>query len=342
MEPTSLGDRSLRSASAFPTQMTVVLPLVMLVLATSLFALGPAVLKLLMQEGAALLTGGAGTISFCNVLFVGNLCAGLVVLAFTGIRAIVGEIARVPARTKLYLLLASIVSAIYPALLFTALEQTTIINIVLLSRFNGIVYVLLALLFLRTPVRRADAIGYAIMAVGVSALVIVNNGGLAISKGDALVLTATLFFGLTEIIHGKVLAACSIATYMFVRNFFSAIIFFAFGLYLFGVEHFADAFAGDLWVLMFVYAGVTIVAAQLFWLKATRVLPVKFVANIQLLNPAISIAFAFALLNEVPSASEWTVMAIVLVGMLLPKLIDRDHAAGRTRPMMIDTGLVAH
>ena len=146
--------------------------LVFLWTGTILFALGPAILKLLTTMGGRFGVTNPGAISFCNVLFVGNFCAGLVTLLVYGARPILEELRDLSRRTKLALLLGSVVSTVYPALIFTALERTSVINVVLLSRFNGIVFVAFAYLLFRTKVTRAEVLGYAIIATGVAVLVV--------------------------------------------------------------------------------------------------------------------------------------------------------------------------
>ena len=59
--------------------------LIFLGLGTILFALGPAVLKLLTTMGGRFGIEKPGAISFCNVLFVGNFCAGLITLLVYGV-----------------------------------------------------------------------------------------------------------------------------------------------------------------------------------------------------------------------------------------------------------------
>lgn len=301
-------------------------PLVFLGLATLLFALGPALIKALTLKGGVLGLQNPGAVSFCNVLFVGNSCAGLVTLAVYGGRALLGELWQLPRRTKGALLLGAVVSAVYPALIFTALERTSVISVVLISRFNGIVFVAFSYLFAHVAIRKSEIAGYAVMAVGVLALVVANNGGTRIMTGELLVLISTVFFALTEFISKEVLRTCSIQTYVFFRNLVSALIFFVVALYLFGFEHFADAFGGELWVLMVVYAGLAVVAAQLLWLHSTPALPPQTIANSQLLNPGFSLLFAYLLLSEIPTLVEWTVVGVVVVGMLIPQVIDWEHA----------------
>lgn len=293
---------------------------------TILFALAPPILKLLTSMGGRLGLTMPGSISFCNVLFVGNFCAGLVTLAYHGPRRTWREIKGLSSRTMGYLLLGAALSATYPALLFTGLERTSVINVVLLSRFNGIVFVVLAYLFLNAMIRRSEAFGYAVMGLGVAGLVIMTNHGLHISSGELFILASTVFFALTEVVSRKVLRECPIHAYVFFRNIVSALFFFATAIYLFGPEHFSEAFGGELWILMIAYAGLAVVAAQVLWLKGTSLLPAQSVANFQLVNPVFSILFAFLILSEVPSRTEWIAMAVILLGILIPRL------AGQRRP----------
>lgn len=292
----------------------------LLFIATALFALGPALLKLLTTMGGAFSLRHPGAISFCNVLFVGNLCAGLTMMAIYGGRNLFRELADQSKKTIGLLLLGAVISTIYPALLFSALERTSVINIVLLSRFNGIVFVGLSAVFFGARLRKLDLAGYALIGFGVAYLVVMNNGGLRIQTGELLVLIAALFFAVTEFVSRRILEQCSVPLYVFFRNFVSAAIFFIVAIYLFGYEHFSMAFVGELWLVMVAYAALAVVAAQLLWLRATAVLPVKTIANSQLLNPAMSLLFAFLLLGEIPNAQQGAVMVIVVTGMLLPRL----------------------
>ncbi len=315
--------------------------LVFLGLATLLFALGPALIKALTQQGGVFGLQNPGAVSFCNVLFVGNFCAGLVTLGVFGGRSLLRELWQLPRRTKGALLLGAIVSAVYPALIFTALERTSVISVVLVSRFNGIVFVAFSYFFAHVAIRKSEIAGYTVMALGVLVLVFANNGGARIMTGELLVLISTVFFALTEFISKEVLRACSIQAYVFSRNLVSAVIFFVAAVYFFGFEHFADAFDGELWVLMVLYAGLAVVAAQLFWLHATPLLPAQTIANSQLLNPGFSLLFAYILLSEVPTLVEWSVMSVILVGMWIPKVIDWEHAHYNVRSRWVfGTGLV--
>ena len=325
--------------TTWPRRVLLHNPLLRLLSATILFALGPTLLKVLSTRGDELGLA-AGGISFCNVLFVGNFCAGVTVAVLTGTRRIANELRTLSRSTLGWLLLAALVSAIYPALVFTALERTSVTNVVLLSRFNGIIYVVLAWLVFREKVRRPQAIGYALIAAGIAILILHNRSVTALRSGDALVLLATLFFALTEIISRKSLPHVSVTTYVFFRNCVSAIVFFVSAVVLFGPHHFMDAFMGDLWILMLIYAAIAIVAAQTLWLGAIKTIPAKTVADVSLVNPVFSIAFAFVLLGEIPDSMQWLVISMIAAGVLLPRLWPDGQSGDRRSPLGILTGLV--
>lgn len=309
-----------------------------LIIATILFAIGPATVKLLVERGGEFGIRNPGSISFCNVLFIGNLCAGLVVGFSYGLRGIFRELISLSNRTKIYLFFGSILTALYPSLIFIALEHTTVVNLVLLSRFNGIVYLIFAILFLKQKIQPLEIVGYTIMALAVGVLVFINNMG-KIQTGDILILLATVFFAINEIISKKILPNCSIKTYVFARNFFSSIIFFVIAIILFGAEHFAQAFEGQLWILMIVYAGFAVVLAQIFWLTAIKTTPPIYVANVRLFDPVFSLAFAYLLLNEKLDITEWIVLGAILIGVLIPKIGLRKKPV-KLSPISIDTSLV--
>ena len=100
-----------------------------------------------------------------------------------------------------------------------------------------------------------------------------------------------------------------------------------------------DAFVGELWLLMVIYASVAVVAAQLLWLNSAPVLPVQTVAATHLLNPAFSILFAYWLVDEIPSGLEWAVMGVVALGMLVTRLPAARYGREPSQPSVLGLGL---
>jgi drug/metabolite transporter (DMT)-like permease len=297
--------------------------IIALIASVILFSLAPNLVKLMVTEGGRFGLMYPNAVSFCNVLFIGNLCAGLVTGIVFGFPKIFKELWQQPLKVKGYLLIASVLLAIYPSLIFIGLEYTSVINIVIITRFTGILYVIFSFIVYKSVVHKEEAIGYAIIALSVIALLIINNMGVNFSKGDILILIATFFGALTDIVSKKILPTCSGYAYTFCRNFFSAIIFLIIVLVFFKPGHLADAFHGELWVLMVAYAGVSIVLAQLLFLFALKKLESTTTCNVKLSDPIFTLVFAYLLLDEVPSTSQFIIIAIIFLCILIPKFILR-------------------
>jgi drug/metabolite transporter (DMT)-like permease len=310
--------------------------LIALIASAILFSFAPNIVKLMLEEGGHFGLMYPNAISFCNVLFVGNLCAGLVVGSVFGFPSILKELWKQPLKVKGYLLLASCVAAIYPSLIFIGLEYTSVINIVIITRFTGILYIILTYFIYKSIVHKEETIGYAVIALAIIAMLIINNIGVSFNKGDIFVLIATVFGALSEILLEEILPTCSNHAYAFCHNFFSAIIFFIIVLIFFKPGHFADAFHGELWVLMVAYAGVSIVLAQLLFLFALRKSKPTTIGNLKISEEAFTLVFAYALLHEIPSVSQYILIAIIFLGILIPKFILRH----RGKDMMIEADLM--
>ena len=113
---------------------------VMLILAMGLFALGTPLTKWLAMNGETLGLQGENAVSFCNLLFIGNLCAGLAVLAYFRVWPVLGDLARLSAKGWALVVIASSLSVAVPAMLFFALKSTTVANVVLLGRFGPLLF----------------------------------------------------------------------------------------------------------------------------------------------------------------------------------------------------------
>ena len=310
---------------------------VFLILAASvvLTALGSPLVKWLVENGGELGLRSPGAISFCNVLFVGNFCAGLLVLTLYGARTIFAELWQLDGRGRMLFGVSGLLAVAYPALIFTALETTTVTNVVLLSRFEVVAYAVMSWMFVKSRITRPEAIGYALIVLGIAVLVMVENMYM-LETGDLLVIVACLVHGVAVIVSKNALKLTGVGTFVSYRNFFSAIVFFVIATWLYGPKHFAEAFEGGLWVAMMAYALLAVVTAQLLWYRGLRTATPSLIAVVSFPAPFITILFAFVLLGEVPGVSQWVAMAIILVGMVVTKL----RAEPKEKPVMpIDQAL---
>ena len=299
-----------------------------------LFSLGPSLVKLMVTMGGTFGLQYPQAVSFCNVLFAGNLCAAIVTGAIYGYKDIFLEIWHLTKNIKIYLLLASCLLVITPSLIFIALEYTTVVNIVIITRFNGILYLAMCFFILGKRLHWQEVVGYVVIAISVVVMLYLNNHGFNLSKGDLLVLISTFFSAATEIVSGKVLKGCSAQTYTFFRNFVSAIIFFFIVIFFFEQGHFAGIFRGELWILMVLYAGLAITLPQILWSFSLRKLPTSVIGNVSLGNPIFLFGFAYLLLNETPNMLQFVIIGIILLGIIIPKVVlcKKD----KNKPMMDD------
>ena len=319
----------------------VILPFVTLIIAIMLFAMGPSLIKLMVTMGGQFGLQYPEAVSFCNVLFVGNACAALVTGTLFGYWKIFKALWQLPWKIKGYLLIASCLLVIYPSLVFIGLEYTSVVNLVIISRFGSIIYVILGFFIYGTRIHWQEATGYVVIGISVIVLLFINNQGFSVSKGDVIILSSTLFFAFTDIVSAKILPYCSDKAYTFCRNFISAIIFFFIVIIFFEPGHFKDAFKGELWILMLVYAAIAIALAQMLWLFALKRLPIPMISNIKLFDPIFAFSFAYLLLREIPTVSQLIIISVITVSIAIPKIVLWRKA--KTSTMMsssMDNGLV--
>ena len=87
-----------------------------------------------------------------------------------------------------------------------------------------------------------------------------------------------------------------------------------------GLPHFVDVFSPFLWQWMFIYAAIIVVAGQLFWfvgLKSTKAADVSLVNSF---TPIFGVFFAYLLLQEIPTFSQYLGGIIIILGIMLNQI----------------------
>ncbi|EDX87147.1 Integral membrane protein DUF6 [Synechococcus sp. PCC 7335] len=288
----------------------------MLVASRALSASRPALISLLIAGGAEL-GGVAHPISFCNVLFIGNFCAALVVGFWFGFGSIVEDLKRTETKVIVGLLINGCLATLLSALIFLGLRETSVTNAVLLGRLGPVLFALAGAIALGKSIQRLEWLGFSLIAGGVVAIILATNG-FDLNRGDALILLSTIVFAVSALInHVMIARAASLRLVVFSRNFISSIIFFFIAMKLFGPMHFADAFSGSLWVLMAVYALVVIVCAQFLWYASTNNLDSRTIGRLTVLSPVFGVTYAFLLNGERPSTIQTITLVVVIIGVMV-------------------------
>ncbi|MBT8484444.1 MAG: EamA family transporter [Phycisphaerales bacterium] len=285
--------------------------------AVVLLALAGPLVKWLVTQGGPDGLVAPNAISFCNVLFVGNLCAGLTTLLFFGPRATAAGVIRERGVRRWMLLVISVAFAVaIPTMLFTALETTTVTNLILLGRFESISFAACAAVFFGATLTRSQLAGYTVIALGIGALVLIQGMG-ALTRGDLLVIAAAGLQGLAACTSKLVLAEMPVRSFVFLRNAASAIVFFIIAIILYGPAHFAHAFGPGLWIVMLVYGLGVVALGQLAWYRSLEQLVPATVAAFAMASPAIAIGFAVVLLGEFPTPGQIAGGVIIAIGIAI-------------------------
>ena len=302
----------------------------LLVISRALAALGPSLIAILAVR-ASELGGGETPISFCNVLFVGNLCASLTVVSWFGFGEIINDLRALDRKLLFGLFINGCLAALLSSLIFSALLYTTVTNAVLLARFGPVIYALTGALILGQQILKWEWFGFSLIGVGVLAIVL-KDSHFQFNLGDLLILGSALVYAATALISKLMLSkACSLRTVVFTRNFVSATIFFAIANILFGPSHFADAFSGKLWILMAIYALFVIVLAQFSWYWALNKLDSKTVGKWTVLSPVFGVLYALLLNGERPSTIQISAFIVITAGVLI-------SSSGKRQPKGIPDG----
>ena len=158
-------------------------------------------------------------ISFCNVLFVGNLCASLVVLVSFGPKTITHDLKRVRLPLFLEVLGFASLAALLSTLIFNALQTTTVTNAVLLARLGPVLYVIGAAVLFGQIISKSEWAGFGLIALGSLSTVFAGNG-IFLATGDFLLLASTGIYAIAALMSKRLLPEIGVPALLFIRNFF--------------------------------------------------------------------------------------------------------------------------
>ncbi|MGJ5675275.1 MAG: DMT family transporter [Nostochopsis sp.] len=298
-------------------------------LAILIFGASSAVTRKLTEIGAQNFVGGRNPISLCNVLFVGNLCGLIVLLAiywrqwnFTALKQLSGKdwIALVA--------LAILSGALAPGLIFQALALTNVNNIVLVGRLEPPLTLVLSVWLLKERVNFWEVVGAIIAFIGVTLTIILqspgqammNVGGFHVGIGELLAAAGAVALAVSTILGKGRLSQIPLGIYTIFRTALGTVIFFLIALMLYGKNHFMDVLSPFLWQWMFVYGAVIVVVGQSFWSKGLRASTVSVASLVGSFTPIAGILAAYLILGEAPTLAQYVGGSVILVGIFLSQV----------------------
>ncbi len=294
---------------------------VMIWMSLAIFALAKSVVTLLTEIGAANPIDGRNPISFCNVLFVGNIIAALSLFVLHRKDWTKANFKRLSFNDWAGILVMGVLAgALAPALGFLALENTTVSNVVFLGRIEPIVFMVLATVFLNDRPDGWGIAGSAISFAGVLAILYlsgVESGGLMFGKGEVYALMTALALALGTLLSKVWLKSVPFGIFAVLRMVVGAIIYFLWAYHFFGPIHFADVLAPIVWQWMLLYGIVIVAGGQTLFLLGVRNARGQDVALAQSFSPIAAVIFAFLLLGEVPGPAIVTGGPIILAGIFI-------------------------
>jgi drug/metabolite transporter (DMT)-like permease len=315
-----------------------------LLLAVVIFASANSVTRKLNDLGAHYLIDGRNPISLCNVLFVGNLCA-LVALLLIYLPQLQRHVLRSLSWQDWIKLVgvAFLSGALAPALIFAALNQTSVNNVILIGRIEPPLGLVLSVIFLKARVNRWVVAGSLVSFVGVALTVLlqpppvnmVRMAGFEIGVGDLMTAGGAIAAATGGVMSKAALQHIPLGVFSIVRTGLGTVIFFFLALKLYGSNHFMDLTSPLLWEWMVVYGSIIVVGGQLCWLAGLRR---SNAAEISLANsfyPIAGILAAFVLLGETPTLAQCVGGLVILGGIALNQkgILSAMKATIKTRQM---------
>ncbi|MBD2577652.1 DMT family transporter [Oscillatoria sp. FACHB-1406] len=312
-------------------------------LAIFIFAASSSVTRRLINLGEQHLLNDRNPISSCNVLFVGNLCALLVLLPLFIRHWNRNNLARLKRGDWLAMAVTAVLaSAIAPGLFFMALEKTMVTNVVLISRLETPLTLILSVIFLGERVNVWTAMGSLVSFCGVVVTAVLTNStatmkmggsGLIIGQGELMAAIAAIFLSISTLISQSRLQQIPLGIFTIFRTTLGTIFFFTLAIKLFGMAHFAEAFSPFLWQWMLLYGGLIVVGGQLCWFTALKGATSAEIAIASSFNPIAAIAIAFLLLGEVPTQSQLLGGSLIVLGIAIGLVSRLRQRSSRETPV---------
>lgn len=300
-------------------------------LAILIFGASSALTRKITEIGAENFIGGRNPISLCNVLFVGNLCALIVLTTIYWRDWNKAALKQISLNNWFYLTIVAILAgAVAPGLIFQALALTQVNNVVLVGRLEPPLTLALSVWLLNERVNLWQVVGAIAAFVGVTltitlqpptnAMMMMSGGGFHIGVGELLAAVGSIALSVSIIITIKHLLQIPAGIYSIFRTALGTVIFFFLALVLYGSDHFMDAFSPFLWRWMFVYASVIVVVGQSFWIRGLRACTVSMASLASSFIPIIGILAAYLILGEAPTQAQYIGGSVILFGVFLSQV----------------------
>ncbi len=303
---------------------------VYLFIAIIIFAASNAVTRQLTQLGSNYLIDGRNPISFCNVLFVGNICALVALVIIYSRTWNPSSLTRLSLIDWLCLITVAILSgALAPALIFFALDITTVNNVVLIGRIEPPLALALSIFILKQKVSWLVILGAIVSFIGVVLTIVLQapenpmismSGLIQIGRGEVMAIIGAISLAISTILSKVGLEKIPLGVYTIFRTAVGTVVFFIVVIQLYGASHFTDVFVPILWQWMIIYSLFIVVAGQLAWFQGLKTTKTEDVSLASSFSPLAGIVAAYLILGEVPNTAQYIGGIVIILGIILNQI----------------------
>ena len=306
-----------------------------LLIATLIFGAANAVTRQLHNLGTQHPVDGRNPISFCNSLFVGNLCALIALILIYHREWNVQTLRQITWKDWVSLTIVAILGgALAPALIFTALDLTNVNNVVLIGRIEPPIALALSVWLLRAKVNGWVVAGAIAAFAGVVLTILLQQVGISLGRGELMTAIAAVALAISAIISKVQLGRIPLGIFSTFRMLVGTVVFFVVVLKLYGPVHFVDVFSPFLWQWMLIYSAVIVVGGQLSWFMGLKQSTASEVSLANSFSPIAGILGAYLILGEVPNTAQYIGGSLILLGIILGQIgISRMDAKSAARMM---------
>lgn len=305
-------------------------PQVYLWLAVLIFASASSVTRKLTEIGSQNFIDGRNPISFCNVLFVGNICALLALLLIYRRQLSLRSFGQFSRSDWVSMAAVGLLSgALAPGAIFDALSRTMVNNVVLVGRIEPPLTLALAVWLLGERTNGWEIAGAIVAFVGVVATVVLQGlwensmmpaNFAAIGWGEVLTVIGAIALAISSVISKARLTRIPIGLFTIVRTALGTIIFFFVALYVYGSDHFMEVSSPFLWKWMLVYGTVIVAVGQSFWLAGLKHTSGSDASLVSAFNPIAAILAAYLILGEAPTSAQYLGGSVIVCGIVLSQI----------------------
>ena len=301
-----------------------------LLIAILIFAASGPITRKITQLGADNLIDGRNPISFCNLLFVGNLCALILLIVIYGKQWQSFPLKQLSGKDWIGLVsVATLSGALAPALILMALEITMVNNVILIGRIEPPLILALSVFLLRERVNAWVVGGEVLAFVGVLLTILLQQpegqmvnmaGGFHLGKGEIMVAAGSICGVIATIISKVTLRQIPLGIFSIIKTTIGTIVFFTIAMTVYGPIHFVDVFSPFLWKWMFLYSAVIVVGGQLCWFIGLKKTTASDVSLATSFSPIAGILAAYFILGEAPTLAQYIGGSVIIGGIALNQI----------------------